>query len=96
MVEVGFFGAAGEVTGSMHLLDTGVDKILMDCGLFQGRRKESREKNENFQVNRSEITTMILSHAHIDHSGRIPLLTKNGFSGRIVTTRPTKGRIRWK
>ncbi len=93
MVEVGFFGAAGEVTGSMHLLDTGVDKILLDCGLFQGRRKESREKNENFQINRSEITTMILSHAHIDHSGRIPLLTKNGFSGRIVTTRPTKGAL---
>lgn len=93
MVEVGFFGAAGEVTGSMHMLDTGVDKILLDCGLFQGRRKESREKNENFQINRSEITTMILSHAHIDHSGRIPLLTKNGFSGRIVTTRPTKGAL---
>jgi len=90
MVDVGFFGAAGEVTGSMHMLDTGVDKILLDCGMYQGRRKESREKNENFEINRSEITTMILSHAHIDHSGRIPLLTKNGFSGRIVTTRPTK------
>nr|WP_320190924.1 MBL fold metallo-hydrolase [uncultured Desulfobacter sp.] len=90
MVEVGFFGATGEVTGSMHVLDTGVDKILLDCGMFQGRRKESREKNENFPINRSDITTMILSHAHIDHSGRIPLLTKDGFSGRIVTTRPTK------
>ena len=90
MVEVGFFGATGEVTGSMHMLDTGVDKILLDCGMFQGRRKESREKNENFSINRSDITTMILSHAHIDHSGRIPLLTKDGFSGRIVTTRPTK------
>ena len=90
MVEVGFFGAAGEVTGSMHLLDTGVDKILLDCGMFQGRRKESREKNENFPINRSQITNMVLSHAHIDHSGRIPLLTKDGFSGRIITTRPTK------
>lgn len=90
MVEVGFFGAAGEVTGSMHMLDTGVDKILLDCGMFQGRRKESREKNEAFPINRAEITTMVLSHAHIDHSGRIPLLTKEGFSGRIVTTRPTK------
>ncbi|PIE62652.1 MAG: exonuclease [Desulfobacter postgatei] len=90
MVEVGFFGAAGEVTGSMHMLDTGVDKILLDCGMFQGPRQESRQKNQNFPINRSEITTMILSHAHIDHSGRIPLLTKNGFSGRIVTTRPTK------
>lgn len=95
MVEVGFFGAVGEVTGSMHLLDTGVDKILLDCGMFQGRRKESREKNENFPINRSEITTMVLSHAHIDHSGRIPLLTKNGFSGRIVTTRPTKDALEY-
>jgi len=90
MVDVGFFGAAGEVTGSMHMLDTGADKILLDCGMFQGRRKETREKNEDFPINRSEITTMVLSHAHIDHSGRIPLLTKAGFSGRIVTTRPTK------
>ena len=90
MVEVGFFGAAGEVTGSMHMLDTGADKILLDCGMFQGRRKESREKNENFPIDRSDITTMVLSHAHIDHSGRIPLLTKDSFSGRIVTTRPTK------
>ena len=95
MVEVGFFGATGEVTGSMHMLDTGVDKILLDCGMFQGRRKESREKNENFPINRSDITTMILSHAHIDHSGRIPLLTKEGFSGRIVTTRPTKDALNY-
>ncbi|WP_321495024.1 MBL fold metallo-hydrolase [uncultured Desulfobacter sp.] len=95
MVKVGFFGAAGEVTGSMHVLDTGVDKILLDCGMFQGRRKESRDKNEDFPVNRSEITTMVLSHAHIDHSGRIPLLTKEGFSGRVVTTRPTKDALEY-
>ncbi len=90
MVEIGFLGAAGEVTGSMHLLDTGNDKILMDCGMFQGRRKESQKKNREFSLDRSQITSMILSHAHIDHSGRIPVLTQNGFSGRIITTRPTK------
>ena len=83
------YGAAGEVTGSMHLLDTGSDKILLDCGMFQGRRKESKGKNEKFLIDRSKISSMILSHAHIDHSGRIPLLTENGFSGRIITTRPT-------
>ncbi len=88
-MNIKFYGAAGEVTGSMHLLDAGRDQILFDCGMFQGRRKESKEKNERFLIDRSKITSMILSHAHIDHSGRIPLLTQNGFSGRIITTRPT-------
>jgi metallo-beta-lactamase family protein len=89
-MELRFYGAAGEVTGSMHLLDTGNDQILLDCGMFQGRRKESAKKNKIFSLDRSKITNMVLSHAHIDHSGRIPLLTKAQFSGRIVTTRPTK------
>ena len=88
-MNIKFYGAAGEVTGSMHLLDAGEDQILFDCGMFQGRRKESKEKNERFLIDRSKITSMILSHAHIDHSGRIPLLTKDGFAGRIITTRPT-------
>ena len=89
-MDVTFYGAAGEVTGSMHLLDTGTDQILFDCGMFQGRRKESQEKNKIFPMDRSRITNMILSHAHIDHSGRIPMLTSNGFAGRVITTRPTK------
>ncbi|MCG8635227.1 MAG: MBL fold metallo-hydrolase [Desulfobacterales bacterium] len=93
MVELRFLGAAGEVTGSMHVVDTGEDKILLDCGMFQGRRKEAGEKNRTFPVDRSEITSMVLSHAHIDHSGRIPMLTRNGFSGRIVTTRPTRAAL---
>ncbi|MFH2057555.1 MAG: MBL fold metallo-hydrolase [Pseudomonadota bacterium] len=88
-MDVTFYGAAGEVTGSMHLLDTGADRILLDCGMFQGRRKESKEKNQTFSIDPKTITNMILSHAHIDHSGRIPLLVKNDFSGRIITTRPT-------
>lgn len=88
-MDVTFYGAAGEVTGSMHLLDTGSDRILFDCGMFQGRRKESAEKNKNFPIDRNKITNMVLSHAHIDHSGRIPVLTSKDFSGRIVTTRPT-------
>lgn len=88
-MDVSFFGAAGEVTGSMHLLTTDTDRILMDCGMFQGRRKESREKNNSFPIEKDQITNMILSHAHIDHSGRIPVLTNSGFSGRVITTRPT-------
>lgn len=95
MVEFGFLGAAGEVTGSMHVVDTGEDKILLDCGMFQGRRKETREKNLNFPLKRSEITSMVLSHAHIDHSGRIPVLTRNGFAGRVVTTRPTQAALNY-
>ncbi|MEN8210557.1 MAG: MBL fold metallo-hydrolase [Thermodesulfobacteriota bacterium] len=83
------YGAAGEVTGSMHLLDTGIDRILFDCGMFQGRRKESREKNNTFPIDRQGITNMVLSHAHIDHSGRIPVLTSKDFAGRVITTRPT-------
>jgi metallo-beta-lactamase family protein len=92
-MECQFLGAAGEVTGSMHLLDTGKDQILMDCGMFQGRRKQSDEKNRHFPVDPSKITSMVLSHAHIDHSGRIPMLTQSGFSGRIITTRPTQNAL---
>ena len=94
-MEFEFFGAAGEVTGSMHLLDTGNDQILFDCGMFQGRRKESAEKNKKFGLDRSKITNMVLSHAHIDHSGRIPMLTAEGFNGRIITTRPTKDALEY-
>jgi metallo-beta-lactamase family protein len=94
-MECQFLGAAGEVTGSMHLLDTGKDQILMDCGMFQGRRKQSDEKNRHFPVDPSNITSMVLSHAHIDHSGRIPMLTQSGFSGRIITTRPTRNALNY-
>lgn len=86
-MHVTFYGATREVTGSMHLLESGKDRILLDCGLFQGRRKESEAKNRVFPVDPELITNMILSHAHIDHSGRIPLLVKGGFNGRIITTR---------
>jgi len=94
-MEFRFYGAAGEVTGSMHLLDTGNDKILFDCGMFQGRRKESAKKNKTFTLDRSKITNMVLSHAHIDHSGRIPMLTEKDFSGRIITTRATKDALNY-
>jgi metallo-beta-lactamase family protein len=88
-MNITFFGGVREVTGSMHLLSVNKDKILMDCGLYQGRRKESEIKNSEFPFDPSQITNMILSHGHIDHSGRIPLLVKNGFKGRIFCTRPT-------
>lgn len=88
-MNVTFYGAVREVTGSMHMLSVNKDNILLDCGMFQGRRKESALKNQNFPVDPKIITNMVLSHAHIDHSGRIPLLVKNGFNGRIICTRTT-------
>lgn len=83
------YGAAGEVTGSMHLLTVNGERILLDCGMFQGRRKESQEKNRIMPIDPGIITNVVLSHAHIDHCGRIPVLIKKGFLGRVVATRPT-------
>ena len=88
-MHITFYGAVREVTGSMHLLSTHSDRVLLDCGLVQGRRKESAEKNRNLPFDPAILTNMVLSHAHIDHSGRIPLLVKKGFNGRIYCTRAT-------
>ena len=85
-----FYGAAREVTGSMHLLSTETDKIMLDCGMFQGRRKEAEEKNRVIPFDPEMVTSIILSHAHIDHSGRVPFLTKENFNGRIISTDVTK------
>jgi metallo-beta-lactamase family protein len=84
-----FYGAVREVTGSMHLLTTETDRILFDCGMFQGNRKESEIKNRMMPFDPRIITNLVLSHAHLDHSGRIPLFVKNNFTGRIYCTRPT-------
>jgi len=94
-MHITFHGAVREVTGSMHLLGTDTDNILLDCGMFQGRRKEAAEKNRVMPFDPGMITNMILSHAHIDHSGRIPLLTSKGFAGRIFTTRATADACRY-
>jgi len=84
-----FYGAVREVTGSMHLLETENDHILLDCGMFQGRREESDRKNRLLPFDPRIITNMVLSHAHIDHSGRIPLLVSRDFPGRVFATRAT-------
>ncbi len=84
------WGAAGEVTGSMHLLEIGPKRILLDCGLFQGRREEARQKNENFPLDVGGIDIVVLSHAHIDHTGRVPLLIKKGYAGPIFCTSATR------
>jgi metallo-beta-lactamase family protein len=90
-MHITFYGAVREVTGSMHLISANSDNILLDCGMFQGRRNESAEKNRIIPFDPGILTNMVLSHAHIDHSGRIPLFTKNNFTGRIFATRPTAG-----
>src|SRR5690606_32649200 len=88
-IKVKFLGAAGTVTGSRYLLEFEQQKILVDCGLFQGL-KELRLRNwENFPVDPSTIDMVFLTHAHIDHSGYLPRLVKHGFKGRIVCTEPT-------
>ncbi len=84
-----FYGAAREVTGSMHLITTEEDRILLDCGMYQGRRKESELKNRTLPFDPRILTNVVLSHAHVDHSGRIPLVTRERFNGRILCTRPT-------
>ena len=85
-----FFGGAGTVTGSKTLLEVNHKKILIDCGLFQGL-KEYRLKNwENLPIDPNKLDAVFLTHAHLDHSGYIPILTKNGFKGQIFCTEATK------
>jgi metallo-beta-lactamase family protein len=84
-----FHGAAREVTGSAHIVTINGKNILLDCGLFQGKRKEAFEKNRNFLVDPTKIDVMLLSHAHMDHSGNIPTLIKKGYNGRIFCTDAT-------
>jgi len=84
-----FQGAAGGVTGSLHMVESGGKRILLDCGMFQGRRKDAERLNRDFPFDASAIDAVVLSHAHIDHSGRLPLLVKNGFHGPIYATPAT-------
>jgi metallo-beta-lactamase family protein len=82
-------GGAKTVTGSRHLLETSGGTLLLDCGLFQGRRKDAKKINRTFGFSPSDIDAMVLSHAHIDHSGNIPNLVKQGFKNNIFCTRAT-------
>ncbi len=90
-MEIQFIGAAQTVTGSMHLVTTGTTKFLVDCGMYQGKRKEAFEINRNFEFfDPREIDFIILTHAHIDHSGNLPTLVSKGFKGKIYTTFATR------
>jgi metallo-beta-lactamase family protein len=88
-IQIRFFGAAGEVTGSCHLLEVDQLSILLDCGQIQGGREEDRRNTEPFAFDPAEMEALVLSHAHIDHCGRLPLLVKRGFRGPIHATPAT-------
>lgn len=89
-MRITFHGAAREVTGSMHLVEVNNQQILLDCGLFQGRRDETYARNLHFPFDPKTIDTVVLSHAHIDHSGNLPNLVKQGFTGSIWSTAATR------
>ena len=88
-MKIKFCGAVNEVTGSYHLVTTAKHKILLACGMFQGGKKEEAQNVEPFPFNPAEIECVILSHAHVDHCGRLPLLVKQGFNGPIYCTDAT-------
>ncbi|MCJ7435999.1 MAG: MBL fold metallo-hydrolase [Anaerolineales bacterium] len=88
-MRINFHGAAHTVTGTQHLLEINGFRLLLDCGLYQGRRAESYARNLNFKFDAGSVDAVILSHAHIDHSGNLPNLVKRGFEGRIHATRAT-------
>ena len=89
-MHVEFSGAAREVTGSCHLLTVGEHTVALDCGLFQGRRSESREKNLRIPYPPERLSAVVLSHAHIDHAGRLPFLTRQGYTGTVFATPATR------
>jgi metallo-beta-lactamase family protein len=89
-MHIEFAGAAREVTGSCHLVHTDGRIVALDCGLFQGRRAEARGKNERLPVEPDRLDAVVLSHAHIDHAGRLPLLARRGYQHEIVATSGTR------
>jgi metallo-beta-lactamase family protein len=89
-MDIHFWGAARTVTGSMHLLTINGKRLLLDCGLYQGKRREAYDRNKNLPFDAASIDACILSHAHIDHSGVLPVLTRDGFRGNIYTTSATR------
>lgn len=88
-MKIQFLGATGTVTGSKYLLSTGSAKILVDCGLFQGHKQLRLRNWERMPLRPSELEAVILTHAHLDHSGYLPLLVKNGFKGKIFCSEAT-------
>jgi len=89
-MQIQFLGAVQTVTGSMHMLTVNGKHILLECGMYQGRRAESFERNSHLPFDASQVDVLVLSHAHIDHSGCIPSLVKSGYTGNILATPATR------
>jgi metallo-beta-lactamase family protein len=89
-VKLRFLGATKSVTGSMHIIESSGKRILLDCGLFQGKREESNRRNRNLPFDAESIERVVLSHAHIDHSGNLPGLAKRGYENSIYATFATR------
>ncbi len=87
MLKLTFFGATRTVTGSMHLVEFQGQRFLLECGLYQGRRRQARERNAHFPFDPHAIQAVLISHAHLDHSGNLPTLVKQGFQGKIYASR---------
>jgi metallo-beta-lactamase family protein len=92
-MELEFYGAAGQVTGSCHILRINGHTVLLDCGMIQGSRKAERANADPFPFDAGEVDAVVLSHAHIDHSGRLPVLTKRGFRGTIHAQNATRALV---
>jgi metallo-beta-lactamase family protein len=90
MMRITFYGAAQTVTGSQHLIEVNGKRILLDCGMYQGKRSEANERNRNLPFDAKSVDVMVLSHAHIDHSGNIPNLVNDGYRGDIIATHATR------
>jgi len=85
-MKISFHGADRDVTGSCHLVEVGGTRVLVDCGMFQGGRRLDEDNSEPFGFDPRDVDIVLLTHAHLDHCGRLPLLVKRGFRGEIVTT----------
>jgi len=92
---INFCGAAGEVTGSKHLLEINNSRILLDCGMHQGRRQETRLQNSKLPFDAKSIDAVIISHGHLDHVGMLPVLIKSGYRGKIYATAATRDVAEW-
>ena len=90
-MKLSFHGATRSVTGSRHLIEAEGGRVLFDCGLFQGRRDEAEARNRDFGFDAKSVDAVLLSHAHIDHSGALPVLAKQGFFGKVFATTATAG-----
>ena len=89
-----FLGAAHTVTGSCYLLETGENRYLIDCGMFQGAKRIREYNYEEFAFNPADIDGMLLTHAHVDHCGLVPKLVREGFKGTVYATQATENLCR--